>query len=51
VSPIKADFGDLKYGEAGLSSFGNFVFWDYGVTLELGIDGKADLYLRGEDGL
>jgi len=33
------------------SSFGNFVFWDYAVLPELGIHGKADLYLNGEDGL
>jgi hypothetical protein len=27
------------------------VFWDYGVLPEVGIHGKADLYLHGEDGL
>ncbi len=35
----------------GCISFGNFVFWDYGVLPELGIHGKVDLYLRGEEGL
>jgi hypothetical protein len=33
------------------SSFGNFVFWDYGVIPELHITGDADLYLHGEDSL
>jgi hypothetical protein len=32
-------------------SFGNFVFWDYGVILEREINCNADLYLYGEDSL
>jgi hypothetical protein len=34
----------------GCISFGNFVFWDYGVVPELDIDVKVDLYLIGEGG-
>ena len=36
-------------GHLSLISFRSFVFWDYGVILELHIEDSADLYLASED--
>jgi hypothetical protein len=48
---MMAGAAGIGKAQMAVSSFGNCVFWDYGLIPEFDINGGVDLYLCGNDGL